>query len=351
MNFLSCDLGGSTASWGVFNASEGDFTLRTELSTAAYEDFYEMLDDFLIKYRRHLGDSEDRIVHATFAIAGPTDHKIVRPTNIESWEINVETTDAILQDHGHAPHSTLVNDFEALGYGLLHLMEQGLSQEDFTPVYGKLRTGPARTGQRLGIRSLICGPGTGLGMSCVIEGLVKDGYPYILSSESGHRSIAPETPEQYRLLSHDGIFKGKMSYEAALSRDGLRNLYNFFRREDYDAEPVYGISAEKIVDAAITGKDQAATDAIELFCEILANFCGNLALTFNCDRAVFLWGGVLSLFPLDLLQGRFKRGYAARVMHGELVSRVPVVLINNLDTPLLGCALRSRFELEARGGE
>lgn len=346
MMYLCCDLGSETADWGVYDPSQREFIFRRELATPAYEDFYEMLDDFLIKYRRQLGESPGKIINTTFAIGGPTNHKVVRPTNIEGWQIKTETTNSILEDHGHEPYSSIINDFEALGYGILYLFDKGFSPDDVIPVYGKFRTGPPRVGEEIGPRSMICGSGAGLGLSCVVQGVLRDGYPYILTSEGGHHSIAPETPEQYRLLGEDGTFRGGISYEWALSRDGLRNLYNFFRREDYNAEPNYGISEDMILAIATSGKDQAATDAIELFCELLANFCGNSVLTFNCDRAVFLWGSILRELPLELIKGRFKRYYTDRFMHGDEVAQVPVVLLQNKDIPMLGCVHRSRYEIE-----
>jgi len=346
LKFLCCDLGGTNAGWAVYDTIEADFVFRSQFRTADYEDFYEMMDHVLVSYRNQMGAKYGLIDHATFAVAGPTDHQKVSPTNIEGWEINVETANSILKDHDHSASSTIINDFEALGYGVLHLMQRGLTKEDYTPVYGRFRTGSARIGEEQVTTSVICGPGTGLGVACLVDGLYKNGFPYIISSEGGHHTLAPETPTQHRLLEVSGNFKGQQSYEDTLSHTGMRNMYNFFRKADYSAEPNYSIRSKEIIMLAASGKDQAATDAIELFCEILANFCGNLALTFNCNKAVFLWGGALETMPPDLLNTRFKRLYADRCNHGNRVAKVPVILLKNQDTPLIGCAHRSKFELD-----
>ena len=342
--FLCCDLGGTKADWGVFDPESVEFVFSTSLDVAEYEDFYEMLDSFLADYDGLVGGSK-KIENTTFAIAGPTDHTKVRVTNIEGWEINTLTTNAILSDHGHTPFSSIINDFEALGYGILHMMDVGFEKDDFVHLHGRYRFGPARTGEEVGTRSLICGPGTGLGVACVVENLQMDGYPYIISSEGGHHSIAPENSAQYRFLSRQDEFTGKVSYEEALSHRGLQHIYNYFRREDYSAEPNYGIFSSEIIQLANNGNDQAATDAVELFCEFLANFCGNLVLTFNCDKAVYLWGGTLSDISRDLLTARFKRHYSDRCSHSGRVSRLPVVLLERKDIPLLGCVHRSKFEV------
>lgn len=317
---------------------------RTRMDISKFEDFYEMMDHVLVEYEKLVGDC--KITNTTLSIAGPTNHENVSVTNIEGWEVNTTTTNAILADHGHEGYSSIVNDFEALGYGILYSMEQGFDKSTILPIHGRFKTGPARTGESLGTRSLVCGPGTGLGVACIVDDLCKDGFPYIISSEGGHHSISPETVEQYRFLSNAEKFFGKKSYEEALSHTGLTNMYNYFRKEDYCAEPNYSISTDEILFLAKTGKDQAATDAIELFSELLANFCGNAALSFNCDKAIFLWGGVLINLPIDLLTARFKRHYSDRCSHSEKIAKTPVVLMQNPDVPLLGCAHRSEFEVK-----
>lgn len=344
--YLCCDLGGTTADWAVYDSEEKEFVLKITLMTSAYEDFYLMMEEFLISFGNLSSRADDIITNTTLAVAGPINGDSVNPTNLPGWEINTTTVDSILEDYGHKGYSSLINDFEALGYGVLFLFENGFKPEDTIPVYGRFRSAKARVGVYSGTRSLVCGPGTGLGVASLVDGLLKDGFPYIISSEGGHHSLSPETPEQYRFLSDNGAFNGKQSYEDALSHDGLRNMYNFFRRSDYAAEPNFSIHSKEILQLATTGKDQAAVDAIELFCELLANFCGNTVLTFNCDKTVFLWGGTLKEMPLDLLKARFSRYYKDRCNHSGRVSRVPVVLIANDDLPLLGCVHRSMFECE-----
>lgn len=291
--------------------------------------------------------NEHKIVKTVIGVAGPVENNQVSPTNLEGWKINTLTINSILKDHDHIPSSTIINDFEALGYGVLYLLEHGFSQDDFKRVYGRYRLGPTRVGEDTLTRSLVCGPGTGLGIACLVEGLEMNGYPYIFSSEGGHQTFAPETQEQFRLLNNSGTFKEKQSYEESLSHSGLRKVYNNIRKEDYNSEPNYDITTKEILFLASNGKDHAATDAIELFCEILANFCGNSALYFNCDRAIFLWGGVLKELPFDLLKSRFKKYYPNRCKHSDRVAKVPVVLLQNKDIPLLGCAHSSYFEVRS----
>lgn len=51
MRFLCCDLGGTSADWAVYDPLENIFVFRAELGTRKYDDFYEMMDYFLVEYR------------------------------------------------------------------------------------------------------------------------------------------------------------------------------------------------------------------------------------------------------------------------------------------------------------
>jgi len=342
--YLCCDLGGTNARFAVFSPANKSFVFSRKKKNRDFENFYVLLKEILEEYKK-FDVNGCAITNTTLGVAGPTTMKEVRPTNLDAWDINVETVADILRDYGHDPFASILNDFEALGYGVLYLYENGFEKEDFEPVYGRFRAGAATPGQEVGTRSLVCGPGTGLGVSCIIEGLKRENLPYIATSEAGHHSLAPETVDQYRFLGNlDKLqFQGKRSYEEALSGPGLRNIYNFYRRADYNEDSNDSIAPEEIVQASNRG-DQAATDAVEFFCEALAGFCGNLALTFNCDRSIFLWGSTLNDISPDLLKNRFARHFADRCKHSERVSGVSVVLVKNQSLPLLGCAHRSQFE-------
>jgi glucokinase len=303
-----------------------------------------MLDGFLDEIEQNKACEVDDIKQATFGVAAPIGDGVAYPTNIPGWELKVEAIENVFGDYGHEPNVTLINDFEALGYGILELASHTFSEKDFEPIFGRFRTGPPRRAEFFGTRSVVCGPGTGLGVALAIEGLSRDGLPYIVSSEAGHMSLAPETPEQYRFLSTAQGFRGKLSYESVLSHAGLQELYNFFLKTDYAKEPNHSISSSEII--SLSSHDRAANDAVELFCEILACYCGNIALCMNCDRAVFLWGGVVREMPIDLLKSRFKNFYPDRCNLKQRVSRLPVVMLKNRDTPLVGCLARSLAELQ-----
>jgi glucokinase len=338
--FLCCDLGGTNADWAVYDTRSKELLLRTKMALQDYDDFYEMLDHFLSRVTQL--SPELKIRSATVACAGRVDEGSARLTNVEGWALRNEMVSGILGDHGHSPRVNLINDFEALSSGASAMLSSD-QKTDALEIHGRFKKSPPRVGERRRTRSLICGPGTGLGVACLIEGETSEESMQVVSSEGGHHSFAPESIDQQRFHNFFSKSSSKTSYEDALSKQGLKNIYNFYRREDYSSEMNFSILARDIVSLAESGKDQAAADSVSLFCEILANFCGNLALTFNIDKTIFLWGDVLLKLNPDLLKSRFKQHYPDRCMHSDRIQDVPVVLIRNEDIPLHGCAIKSGY--------
>ncbi len=332
---LCCDLGGNSAEWAIVD-ERGEIFLRLTLQLTDFEDFDEMLDRAVMPWA---AKANCALKSACIAVGGRIEGSCVRLTNVEGWELRASNVQGILADHGHDALVHLINDFEALSFGVLQILRGEADRAKLVELHGRYKFAPPRPGEIRGRRALVCGPGTGLGVACILGG-DGDATPTIMSSEGGHHSLAPESLEQYRFVGFSNRSIAKVSYEDALSKQGLQNIYNFYRKEVYSLEQDYGIDAKRIIDLAGSGRDHAATDSLGLFCEILANFCGNLALTFNCDRAIFLWGSLLIDMPFDLLKSRFKQHYAERCMHGDRINNVPVVLLRDAEIPLHGCAVR-----------
>jgi len=343
--YLCCDLGGTNARFAVFDPTGQTIVYRASSKVRDHPGFDELLASTLEGYRSACRTHRP-ITNTVLGVAGATNGSQVQPTNIAGWFISVDKVGHVLRQLGHQPSVSILNDFEALGLGVLHSLANGFNHEDYVQVCGQFDPGSfQRDGQtgNGGTRSLICGPGTGLGMSCVVEGLSRDGMPFVLSSEAGHHCLAPESADEYRFLGHDGRFTGRRSYEAALSGAGLRNIYNFYRQSDYGLQSIADIRPEQIVSAASSG-DAAAAASLEFFSRILAQFCGNMVLTFNCDRSVFLWGGTLRGIPFDVLTAGFEQRFSERCAHADRVAAVSVVLLQNDEIPLHGCALRASYD-------
>jgi glucokinase len=340
--FLCCDVGGTVCGWGLYDTQRREIVHDREEKIAEFEDFYDLFDHILVEIDK-LSEPDGKITNTTIAVAGIVDFRRARITNI-NWEVNLDGIEARLKQHKHSQFASLINDFEALGYGVLSKKEIGFCDDDYEEIHGRYKSRRAREEEDRSFRSLVCGPGTGLGIACIVDGLMKDGFPYIFSSEGGHHWLAPETNAQLRLLvnKQTGELLPK-SYEDVLSHTGLCNIYNEIAWSDYNQAKDHEITPYKILVLAEEGRDPAAIDARD---EVLASFCGNSVLMFNSYDAVYLWGGVLMQLPHGLLKSHFKHQFERRRKHGGRVNMVPVVRLLNPMIPLLGCAHRSEFEIK-----
>ncbi len=135
---------------------------------------------------------------------------------------------------------------------------------------------------------------------------MKDDFPYVIASEGGHTTYAPEQKSHLKFLLRQDDFR-KRSFEQALSGPGLENIYTHLH-------PTYKkIDAEEIIRRSNENdNDPIALEAVDLFCEMLAIFCGNMALVFNCDKAVYLWGSVIKDIKSNQLTNAFKDHFSER---------------------------------------
>ena len=178
-------------------------------------------------------------VSACFAVAGPVRHNVVRFTNRDSWEIDGDRISAEF----HIKRVVLVNDFVALGYGLLTLDEatECVCLQDAPKQYNA---------------PMCCiGAGTGLGQCFLTPVRREDGtaaaaaagsaVEYVdggdvdgsvteytcFPSEGGHAEFAPRSELEFGLLTflkEKFDQKHRVSVERVVSGTGLGNVYEYF---------------------------------------------------------------------------------------------------------------------------
>ncbi len=255
---------------------------------------------------------------ACLAVAGPTDGRQVRLTNLD-WVIDSE---AIAAETG-IPKVRLVNDFAAVGYGLGVLDMGGLAT---------LQAGePVPHAPRLAL-----GAGTGLG---VVQTAWFEGRYRTMASEGGHISFAPVDALQMRLLVFlQGVY-GRVSVERILSGPGITQLYRFLWQEDAMPGVAPTLKAAEITEAALQGRDAVAVRSLELFTRIFGQTAGDLALVSQCMGGVHLAGGIAPrILPL-LKQGAFLEGFRDKGRFSTWMQRVPVYVVLDEEVGLKGAAL------------
>jgi glucokinase len=319
MRVVCGDIGGTKSLLAIVD--EGGRILREErFDSRAHARF----DDIV---RAFLAGATERPARACFAIAGRVQANRCKATNLP-WEIDGDALGGALD----LERCLLVNDFHAQALAVLEL-----------PAGDRAELHP---GTSDGGPIAVLGAGTGLGEAFLCR--LGDGYE-VLASEGGHCTFAPVGDEQERLLRFlTAKVGGHVSYERILSGQGLVNVYDFACSEaapEASAAVREAMRAAEHPAAVIT--ERAATDplcrhAVAIFCEIYGQEASNLALKLLTTGGVYLCGGIAPRILDALRDGAFTRGYLHKGRFSDFVRSIPVRVVTNPRSGLLGAAALAR---------
>jgi len=144
---------------------------------------------------------------------------------------------------------------------------------------------------------------------------------------------------------------GRVSCERLISGPGLVNVYRFFRDREKGTEPDWlaeelrvGDPAAAISRNALEGKSPLCVQALDLFVSVYGAAAGNLALTFMSTGGVYLGGGIAPKIVTKLREPGFMNAFTAKGRLRPLLQDVPVRVIMNQKTALLGAARHAALE-------
>jgi glucokinase len=274
--------------------------------------------------RHFLDDGNEELSAACLAVAGPVRHGMVKTPNLP-WTID----QAQMARVTGVTNIHLINDLEATAWGISRLDPQ-----DFVT----LNTGEA---DREGNAALIAA-GTGLGEA----GLMRvNGIWHPIASEGGHVDFAPRDELQLDLLRYLERRYGHVSYERVLSGPGLHNIFCFLRETGRFTSPDWldeavrlGDPAAEIASAAIHKAIPICLEAIEIFVSIYGAEAGNLALKLYASGGVFIGGGIAPKLLEALRKPVFLESFAGKGRLEEVLLKIPIQIITNELTALLGAA-------------
>ena len=318
---LAADVGGTKTHLGLFEVRHD---IPVLLSEAIYPSKkYNSMSDFV---RRFMADAPlpERL---SIAFAGPVQNGNAWAANLD-WRIDTSRLSAELG----IPRVFLINDLEAAAYGLAALTENDLIT---------VSPGGAAVRGNAGILA----PGTGLGEA----GLFWDGtalHPF--ATEGGHTDFTPREEFDYELSQYlQGKF-GHVSWERVLSGQGLSNIYNFLREvkkweesvwvqaklPDHDLAAAIGLAAQEGCPMCVV--------AVRVFVRYLAIEASNLALKLKATGGIFIGGGIPPKIWNEHLQAIFLEHFFQVGRLRTLLEAVPVYLVLNPKTVLLGAAWYGR---------
>ncbi|HEX5544183.1 MAG TPA: glucokinase [Nitrospira sp.] len=341
---LAGDIGGTKTNLALYEwTAERVEALRLEsFPSGDYKSLEDILVEFLVPPKGHSPaasvEAEERnqsemsatpaesvkLKAASFGIAGPVIDNRCQTTNLP-WVIDGRT----IAKQFDIPRVQLLNDLEATAYGLLWLRPDELEV---------LNAGnPPNKRQALALIAA----GTGLGEAI----LFWDGKTYRpMPSEGGHTDFAPNNDQEIELLRYLRSQYLHVSYERLLSGPGLYAIYEFLR-DTKKNEPTWlaeriraGNPAAEIAQAGLQGQAEIAKQALDLFASIYGAEAGNLALKALSLDGVYIGGGIAPKLIMKLQDGTFMKAFINKGRYRRLMSQVPVKVIMNQQTALIGAA-------------
>jgi len=317
---LAGDIGGTNTRLAILETSDGCPRVVVEQSFPSRE--HKNLDEIVVKF---LAACDLKVKRACFGVAGPVRQRQARPSNLP-WVVDAEQ---LAKGFGFDA-VTLINDLEASAYGLV-----ALGAKDLTVLNEGL---PDAQGN-----SAIISAGTGLGEAGLhFEG--KTHRPF--ASEGGHSDFAPRNELEIDLLRYLLPRFQHVSYERVLSGPGLLNIYKFLRDTGRGEEPAWlgdelgrYDPAAVITQAALREKSDLCLQALDLFVSIYGAEAGNLALKVKATGGVFLGGGIAPKILKKLKETIFMEAFMAKGRMRPLLEAIPVRVIPNDRTALLGAAI------------
>jgi glucokinase len=342
--FMSFDIGGTHIRGRISSYTNGELQILAGVTTN-FDDLtrtcipevhpIEMISTLIREFEAKTRHDASEIRHVTLAVAGKVDyrHKLAH-VRANMTEINADDAKMILAEHGCGADVHIINDFEAAAFGAA-MISEGTRQ---------LIRGAARPrGLENNLKKiLICGPGTGLGVACLVLDLYKTGQHFVITSEAGHTTFGPENTTQHDFLNSE--MDRRMSYEHVVSGPGLVRIFQWKAGQRATGSREINITPEEICNRAVQG-EPVARESVDMFSRALGAFCGNQVLAFNCDRYVYLWGGVLNGIPDHILRAPFSMAYDQRLGYRDAVASVPVYRVTDGNMAHKGCIVYSKMVL------
>jgi glucokinase len=306
-------------------------------SSRDFPDLVPIVQQFLSAVEQQLG-TIPRPEKACFAIAGPVVNDTCVLTNL-AWVLDARRLETELD----IAKIRLINDFAAVGYGILGLEAKDLQTlQEVTP--------------QPDAPIAIIGAGTGLGEGFLIR---LAGDFQVFSSEGGHADFAPRNELEFQLLQYlrDKYDIQRISVERVVSGQGIVALYQFLRDRQFAREsPEIGQivktweretgRTEKSVDpaaaiarAALEKRDRLCQQTLQMFVEAYGAEAGNLALKLLPYGGLYVAGGIAAkILPL-IQEGSFLRAFSEKGRVSPLLEKVPIHVVLNPEVGLIGASI------------
>lgn len=319
---LAGDVGGTKTHLALISPEAGPRAPVAEAvyRSASFPDLETIISTFLLQ-------TNGKVDRACLGVAGPVLDGNASITNLP-WTISEKE----LRQKLALEDARLINDLQAMAYALPQLRPVDLQT---------LQAGDPQAGGAMAVIA----PGTGLGQAY----LTWDGSRFIAHpSEGGHCDLAPTNPTEGLLLEYLRRRLGHVSFELACSGMGMPHIYAFYRDAGIHPEPHWlrdqlaeAEDHTPIIVANAMDREAPCPLCVATLCtfvNLLGAEAGNLALKVLATGGVFLAGGIPPRILPWLRRKEFLNAFHNKGKMKGLLQRIPLRVVLNADTALLGAA-------------
>ena len=289
-NALLIDLGGTNIRYASF--------IENNLSEISKEKITDK--DFISFLTKLLEEEKNKIDCLVIAAAGPNNQISINLTN---RDLLIDASE--LKTKLNLKECLLLNDWEAVAQSLSEI-----NQESFLSI---------KNGAPSNEDTILIGPGTGLGVTLIING-------QIIPTEFGNTySPTKGMLKNFDLRDNEEFF----SLENILSGPGIEKLYE----KKFEKK----LSSENIISSALDGSKDGLF-IVENFLKALVSMINDLVLSFSCEK-VILGGSILNTLKPILMTKKILDYFPSEInpKYTQLIERTQVDLLTEDEPGIFGC--------------
>ena len=293
MNLLVIDIGGTNIRYLEIFEGKKNKIIKEKISSTSR--FHNLLNEVI-------SNCLNPIHNLVISAAGPKSNNLIKMTN-QKFEIDSQ----IIKKKFNLKNCFLLNDLEAAGY-ILHKVSK-----DNKKIIKK--------GKKTNSSQALITPGTGLGLSFVIDNKV------VIPSEIGNSKILiSDIIDRNKKFSYSNFLK----IEDFLSGPGLSKIYKSFYKKD--------VSSSEVVLQGMNNNPKALR-VIKIFLEILAKFLAEISLIYVPGNGIFLSGSLMRSLKNFIDNDKFEDIFLKQVnkTHRKLLESIEINLIDKEHLSILGC--------------
>jgi glucokinase len=338
--YLGADVGGTFTRFAVAGSKGKEtkliFTLKFE--TPSIKSIIPALEETL-RYsdKKHRINIRSACIGSAGIISESED--FVELTNAK-WSIDKKE----IIDKTYLNDVFLINDFEALGFGV-NLLDKNSNLDIFKVRENKKINSKYQT-------KAVIGAGTGLG-KCILTYNEKNECYMPISSEGGNSDFPHYNEFEADLVQYIKKLrniKKPLVYEELLSGRGLEGIYSYLSKKSNDKKTEVDYEIQKSEDAAqiiskYRKKDKKCKETFKLFSSFYARCAKNFALDTLCKDGMYIAGGIAAknkdIFQSKYFIDEFNNGNRRE----EFLRNVPIYVILNDNAGLLGACYAAKIKV------